>query len=302
MTAQRFEAAPATFNTTIHFQQLEGFDIQPGQQMARVRPAGQVDGLAHILASANPRVNFSTRDLLSFFTSVSPSVGLAITNATFRLKQRNECGLFTTGATGMTITATKGCLYPTSLQADQDSAEGARVDAAFAALYDGSNKPLVINDTVDLDAAPAAAFSSLYFLGPVYINAVEIPGVTSVNVDFGLNFTSTPTTPGPYHHTGAYVNRDPTISFTTRKLNEMDGIGNLFANAAAGAIAIYLQAGAASSDRQLAASSVHVKISATAGEIHPQNSNNQAGQDGLVNYMVKPTSALAVSVASAIGA
>lgn len=302
--AQVFEIFPCSFiytgPTTLNLAQMNSFRCESGGQFSRVRVGGSVYTLANLLNQARPRATFQTADLATYFGAVSVTAGLKITStATFRLGEREDCGIFMTSTEHVTVTATKGILWPLSLSAEQDSQNGAVLQSAFMPLYDGTNDPWVVTDAVDFSGAPAAAFGSQFFLGPVYHNSSELAGVTRVSIDFGIDVRGITQTPGPYARAAAIYDVNPMLRFTTKKVDLAAAV-DMFARAVTSSFAIYLQKGAASSDRVAAATTSHCKISCTAGTIETEDVDGSAGDDAVVNILVRPTSALAISVASAI--
>lgn len=301
--AGRFEIAPFSIvhaGGTMNLQQMHGIRVVSGTQLTRIRPGATVRTLASILARAKPTMPFSTRDLATFFTDVSPVTGLAASGAvTMRLWEREEGGVFETGAENLTLTATGGILIPQSVTAERDSVDGATLQAVFHPKYDGTNLPIVVTDAVDFDLAPAAAFTSQFYLGPVYHNSAEILGVMSATVEFGITIAGAPLTPGPYDKSLCIVDVEPVIRFTTHKADAAAAV-SMFSRALSSSLAVYFQKGAASSDRVAAATEQHCKLSCTAGNIVTEEIGGEAGQDALVQFTVHPTSDLAVSVASAI--
>jgi len=302
--AGRFEIAPFTIvhgsAQSLHLQQLQNCRVVAGSQMTRVRPGGTVRQLAMLLARANPEVNFATRDLTTFFGAVSPTVGLPATgNTTIRLMEREEGGAFVTSADNLTLTATGGLLIPMSLAAERDSTDGAVLQAKFIPKYDGTNLPLAVADSVDFSAAPVAAFTSQFYLGPVYHNSAEILGVVSSSVEFGITVAAVPHSPGPYNKSVCVVDIAPRLVFSVTKVDAVAAV-NMFSRALTSSVALYYQKGTASTDRVAAGTTSHCKVSCTAGAIETQEMGGEAGQDALLQITVHPTSDLAVSVASAI--
>lgn len=302
--AGRFEVAPLTMihgsAQNLHLQQLQNCRVVAGSQMTRVRPGGTVRQLAMLLARANPVVNFATRDLTTFFGAVSPTVGLAATgNTTIRLMEREEGGAFVTSADNVTLTATGGLMIPVSISAERDSTDGAVLQAQFIPKYDGTNLPLVIADSVDFSAAPAAAFTSQFYLGPVYHNAAEIVGVVSSSVEFGITVSAVPHNPGPYNKSLCVVDIAPRLVFAVTKCDAVAAV-NMFSRALTSSVALYYQKGTASTDRVAVGTSAHCKVSCTAGAIETQEIGGEAGQDALLQVTVHPTSDLSISVASTI--
>jgi hypothetical protein len=216
-----------------------------------------------------------------------------------RLWEREEVGIFMTGTENLTITCTGGILLPVSLTAERDSVDGANLQAIFHPKYDGTNLPFVVTDAVDFTTAPAAAYTSQFYLGPVYHNAAEILGVLSATVEFGITVVGAPLTPGPYDKSLCIVDIEPMLKFTTHKCDAGAAL-NMFSRALTASVAFYFQKGAANSDRVAAVTTAHCKISCTAGDIVTEEIGGDAGQDALVQFTVHPTSDLAVSVASAI--
>ena len=305
-SAERFEVYPASFSyagpTTTNLTQMQSFRVNPGVSKSVVVPAGQVDPSAHIVSRAKPRVNFATRDLATLFGFVSPSVGLCTTQATFRLREREECATFSTGATHGTVTAAgTGFIMPDSIAADLESDDGAVCNCQFIPFWDGSTDPLVFNDGVDFAAAPSPAFVSQFFLGAVFHNSVEITGLTSVNLNFGITFVTTPKKAGAYDETGAISRREPILTFTTRKTDAWGGV-NLFGSAVTSSVVLYLQKGVNNGTRVARATTQHVSLTMTAGDFEVTELGGDGGQDALLQVTCRPQSTIAVSVAAAIPA
>lgn len=308
MTSERFEVSPFTINkagpTAINFQQISNFTPVYGQSLSRIRPGGTLDAVTHVMTNAQAQVTFNTQDLLTFFTEVSPSIGLAVVSpgATFRLQERADCGAFLTGATHLTITSALGCAYPLSYTASQDSNDPVELQGVYAPHYNGTVEPLAVNNGVDFAAAPAAAFVSAYAMGPVFLNTTEVRGVTQHGIDFGLNYVRTPTTPATFPHAGSFNGRDPTMTTQTRKKDVMASLGSPFIAGVGGEVAFYLQQLTAYSGRTPRATAAHIKLSCTAAAISVQSESNEAGQDAMVTYAIKPVGALSVAVNQVIPA
>ena len=305
-SAQRYEIAPISFvhtGGTLNLQQMARFGTENNSKYTRIRPGGNLDTKGHALSSAKPRIKFSTQDLTTLFGDVSPVNGLKLTgDGTFRLLEREDCVAFLTGATHVTVVGAGGIVIPVSVEADIQSDDGAMAQCEFIPLgTNSSTTPLTITDGVDLDAAPAAAFTSLLYLGPAYHNSVEIPGLRQASVEFGLTFAESASSPGPYCNKGAFTDRNPVFRFRVAKVDEA-AVSNLFISAVSSSFAQYFYASAASTDRTSSASSAHVKFSCTAGAIERNEIAGDAAQDAMVEFIVRPTGQMAVSVASALGA
>lgn len=305
-TAERFALYPASFihgaAQTLDLVQMHNFDAQAAANIARRFVSGAVDPKANIMVNADPRVAFATRDLATYFGVVSPTVGLALTGAgaTFRLQERSTLdGVWETGSTHETFTCSDGIIIPRRISASQDDQDGAAVESDLVVLYDGSTQPIVHNTGVDFSGAPTPAFTSEFWLGPVYHNSNELSGVVSVSVDFGIQFAPRRVS-GQYFPTkGAIVQRAPMLSFTILKVDAVQSLDK-FINAVTSSFAIYLWKGVNAGSRVAVASTVHCKISASAGAFTHQNITANENDDGTVTIQVMPTGTIAVSVASAI--
>ena len=304
-SAARFTLYPCSFVSagpvTTNLQQMQNFGINTEAKITRIQPAGAIDQAANVMAMADPTIRFSTRDLTTAFGVISPSVGIALISggATFRLQEREDLSTFSTGATHETFTATQGLIVPTQLSATQDDENGASLASMLYPTWDGTNDPVVHNTAVDFSGAPAPAFTSQFWLGPVYINGAELPGVTSTSIEFGISVATKRTSGSYFTKTAVITSRKPVIKITTVKVDTVATIDK-FLRALAGTIAVYYWKGSTNSDRVAVASTVHCKISATAGGYGDDEISAEENDDGTVTISVFPTTALAVSVASAI--
>lgn len=298
MTAERYEIAPATFThgvaETMNLQQMQGFTVSPSLQKSRIRPGGTLDALAFMVGRGKPTTTFTTRDLFTILTEMSPTSGLCVSDAIFRELERDECNAWTGG--GVTFNSQGGGLiYPDTLTASLDDADGAMLSCTFMPFWDGTNDPIEAAYVADMSAAPAAAFVSQYFLGPVYKNAAEILGVTQSSVNFGLTVSGSPKSPGPYDNTCAITDRQATFTFSTTKSN-----AQLLMFGECDVLSMYFQKGASCSDRVPAATSEHIKVSCTTGFFEVTSTGGEAAADAQVQVTVSPVGPITLSLASAI--
>lgn len=303
-SAERFEVFPCSFvhaGGTLNLPQLESCSPASNSRISAVRIAGAIDPQAHLLAGAKPMVQLGTRDLATFFGTVSPTLGLKCTGAvTFRLYEREDCGAFLTGATHVTVTSTGGFLYPDAISADQESEEGALCRAMYVPLWDGTNDPLIVTDAVDFSAAPTPTFTSRYFLGPVYSGGSEVKGVTNATANFGLTVAPSPQSPGPYDRKLAITSRNPTLTFDTLKADAAAGVDFFLRSVSGGSFAMYFQKGTDNGDRVAVGTASHVKVSCTAGGITTEEIGGSKGQDAILRTTVRPTGTISLSTASTI--
>ena len=307
-TSKRFSLYPATLAytaSTTNLQQLESLRFTPNARRAVIIPAGAVDR-AHVgIASADPMLTLGTRDLTMFFGAVSGTTGLrlavngASTFSTFRFQERSDAGTFESGSTHETYTIREGFIRPTELSASQDDENGALLTAEVTALWDGTNDPIIRATGVDFSGAPSPAFTSRFFLGPVYHNGSQIDGVVRSSVQFGINFQARRFNGDPYPRLGSIVTREPVLTFTIAKMDEVSAL-NMFGRSVTSSFVFYYWKGVADATRVAVGTTVHTKISCTAGHIGDDSISVQGNDDGSVDITVLPTSSLSVSVASAI--
>lgn len=305
-TAQRFTLFPCSIihgsAQTLDLAQMQNFRVSPNANVTEEFAAGSVDRKAVIEVASDPTISFGTVDLATYWGTVSPTVGLALTGAgaTFRLQERSTLdGVFETSTTHETFTVARGIVIPMRLSASQDDSAGCMMESTLYCLYDGTNLPIVHNTGVDFASAPTPTFTSKFFMGPCYINGSEIPGLTQWSVDFGITYSVRRTSGAVYGALGSIVRRAPSITLSSLKMDQFTAVSH-FLRAAAGTIALYGWKGTASGNRVAVATTQHFKVTATAGGLGEQELTATEGEDGTYSLRIWPTSTLAVSVASAI--
>jgi hypothetical protein len=281
--------------------QVNSYSFDPGQSIDEIVPGGVLDRGAVILGSASSMVRIRSRDVATIFGAVSPSVGYYCSGSSvFDLQQRASGGTYT-GSTGANakITVPVGFLVPESISASAGGNQEAQVELTLHALYDGTNAPMSIANSANL--AGSVAFNSAFYLGPLYINSVKMEGIISSSVEFGLQFSKAIPDGSLYPTVGSIVERKPRFSFTMLRVDFIaSNITNFFNAAAAGTVAAYFYKGATGTGRVAAATTSHAKFSATASTISPDTLSVRDNDDATVTVTIRPTSTVAVSVASAV--
>lgn len=294
---------PASFDA-LDITQIQSVSIQSGTNKSMITPGGAIDTAAVIHTFADPRVSFETHNL-GVLSTASPTVGLAVeTEAALRYQQRLDGGTFETGAEHLGIGATKGFLYPTRIRSRQDDPNGAVLEMMFVPLYDGTNAILTFDATSDFDSGvPTPAFVAQYFHGPLYIGGVQIPGMQSYDIDFGIEYRTVRQDGQLYPTAGYIVRRRPQIQVTLTNAAYLATRGFFPSAYTSTGVAIYLPKGVHGGDRVAAATTQHAKISSVTGELSGDDLSVQDNGDATHTYTINPSGAtptLAVSVASAI--
>ena len=301
--SNRYSLYSIKLNNALSLTQIDRWGIQPNTNRSTIIPGGAIDP-AHIgVGSGQPSITFATRDFSALFASASISAGLSCAaTSTFIAQKRTEGGTFdnTSGSTHLTLTCAKGFYYPTQITASQDDNDGAVVEGTFVPLWDGTNDPIALNADQAINSFSAPAFSSRYFLGPVYHAGAEVAGVTSITVDPGIRYEAKAFSGDPFPTHGAIYSREPSLSFTVVDVDAADSLTALFGSAISTGLIFYLQKGVASGTRVAVGTSQHVKITAASGDWNMDDMSIQGNDDGTVTFSGVPTTTLALVTNSAI--
>lgn len=301
--SNRYSLYSVLLNAAVDLTQVDSWSLKPNQQRANIIPGGSIDP-AHIgIASAQPTISLTTRDFSTLFASASISAGLSCTeSSTFIAQKRADGATFTAAATSghITLTAAKGFYYPTTISASQDDTDGAQVEGDFIPLWNTTTDPVVLNADQAINAFSAPAFSSRYFLGPVYHAGSEIAGVTSISVDTGIRYEAKAFSGDPFPTVGSIITREPRLSITVADIDAADSLTTLFGSAITTGLIIYLQKGVTSGTRVAVSTEEHVKITAASGDWSLDDASISGNDDGSVTFSSVPTTTLALVTNSAI--
>lgn len=295
----RYVGYPATIEA-VHYQQMENFRIRPQVEQAIITPAGAVDR-AHIgVGRANPMIEWATKDLVTVFANVDLLVGLACPNgATFRLQQRKDGAVFHAGLKHVTHVSNQGHMCPGRFGASEDDVNGASISLSYYPLSDdGLTDPIATTPLVDFAAAPAPAFVSRFFLGPVYHNAVQLNNIRSWSCDPGHNYQAK-TFDLPFPTKGAIVKRDPVFEFTIADMAEGNAV-SMWGSAITGNLDFYLRKGIASGPRVADNVAQHIQVRVAAGDWDVQEHTAQEWEDGSVTFRATPTGTVSIDPTATI--
>ena len=304
MADERYSGYPASFVSagpvTTDLAQMTSDSIRFGSQTFDYVPPGLTQRSQVGLVSADPVITLVTQDLVTAFGILSPTIGLSCTAATFR-RQLRSCGsTFDAGNTHYTY----GCQYggqwiPRSISASQDDEGGVELTTEFHPISDnGLNLPVAPTDNATISGV-TPAFVSKFFMGPVYINAAAVTGISRWSLDFGIK-VSKKRFGGIIYPTCVTIDEQrPIITITAAKVN-VDGVVDQFMRVLAGTIALYGRKHATSTSRVSDVTASHLKLSSTAGAWQVDEDSFSDTEDGMKTFNILPTAAMAASVASAI--
>lgn len=290
-------------NSPISFPQLKNFNLVLNSEKSEQIPSGLIDVACTYLANAKPMANFTTHDLLTFFTVCGPASVLPITAAVARMIQRQEDGDFLN--VGDTYEFPKATIVPTSLGAAQEDVDGATLQFGVYILTDGVNEAIGRGTAVDFTgasggvAAPVPACASKYFMGPATLGGLQIPNVEKHGIEFGINYNAKGFNGSVYPTEGSIVSRRPSISITTTALN-FDATRNMFISSLGGPLTLYFQRAIDGDDRAAGNVPTHLAITAAAGSICSEDVSSSENDDGTLTLKATPHGPLSVNLAATL--
>lgn len=272
-------------------------------------PSGAIDPAVHLLSTARPVLQVATHDLLTLFgdanAPVSITAGLYATQgATFLYRRRVEGGAFSSGNDNITQVVESGFLNCVEFGAEAESQTPAEAMLEFTALsLDGLNPFTMAFGQAIPGALTAPAFNSAFYHGPVYLNSVQITGLTRTRVRPGIGFVARYADGGSFPRAAcASINiRQPSIELEFLNLDSLNATFDLMLAAFSTTLAVYFQRGSTNNDGRVAAGTgQHLKVSAAAGSFGADDVTVRENEDGSASIVVMPTGTLSLSVTSTI--
>lgn len=308
MAQDRFSVFPLTLvydgPTTLNIQQINRVSVRSGGKKDTIIPGGAIDPAAIMLLGADPIVSIASEDVATLLTAISLTGGLECSagNNLVQFQKRADGGTFQTGSNHVVLTNKKAFVYPKKLSVSQE--KPAELELEMVCLFDGTSSgtpavavpPLVCATSTALTTTPA--FNNRFYLGPVYVNSVQLPGVQDLDIDFGIEVQSKKSDGDVYPQICAIVARKPKL---TAKFQKLDNVpSSLFNAALPGEAAFYLRQGAAGGARTSDASTAHIKISAATGAYSAEDMEAAGQEDASLTIPIDVTGTLSASLASTI--
>ena len=141
------------------------------------------------ISAQRPEITFGTKTietivdetgLLGYNLEDGVNVGMAL-----YAKKRDSAGSYVAGSTHRRYVISEGLLIPTTLEAA--FGEDAVINYRAIALYDGSNDPIQIEETVAAVSPSTAVFTEAFTLHSVKMGGVVLNQATRVSIDFGID-------------------------------------------------------------------------------------------------------------------
>lgn len=248
MAQSRYSGYTPTFvhgGGTLSLTQQRGVTINNGKQLLEVQTSGDLDRKAVCLSHADPEVMIRSGDLATILGTVSPTTGLKLTGvSTFRYQLRDAGGTFVGSTTDRLITNTpdtsKSFLAMESISANQDDQnDGAVCELKMYPCWGGDlSVPPLVPSTDSAIGGSAPAFTSQFFLGPVYLGSTQLEGLRSSRVEFGIGFVRKRADGDPWARAGSIYTRRPVITLNFEKLPVLINSA-MFSAALAETLAVY---------------------------------------------------------------
>jgi len=275
---------------SVTIDQIVSQAVAPNVAQAVSAGDGQVFGSFVHAGRISPSISFSTTGLTAALTKLAPS-GFALAAAalgTFFFRKRVKGGALEVGSNHIKALITEGIVVPRSLSADQDSSSLA-CDAI--ATYDGTNLPILVTGSQALTGTPTIA--EQFVAGPVTINGVQLEGIVSIELDFGISLTIPAHDGQIYPMYAAIASFRPTLTIRTLDAVALSTFG--VAGTAQGATpsVAYLRAkvdggGTIAND---VASHINIATTASKGMITVNELSAEQEGDATCEITITPTSA-----------
>jgi hypothetical protein len=169
--------------TAVNLPQVEGQAFNLGAQVQAFSTAGQLFPTFSALMSLAPRLSLSTQGLKAFLDKVTTR-GLALATG-FEMYNQLVSGVGRGGTlVHQKISIATGLLLPRSISVRHGGIAQLGFDV-IGVNAGGTVCPVLITESMALPVDTGVA--ALHTLGPVKINGVELEGVESVTIDFGIS-------------------------------------------------------------------------------------------------------------------
>lgn len=298
-SGERFSGYPAKFGyatgQVMNLTHLESESIQANNTITPMRPPGMIDPDTHVLPRAKPMINMRTPDLLTILSNLSFTKGKCFDEVSqWYAQERDDCGEFLAAnvATHSMVQSDKGFMFIDTITAEQESDQPAMVALIFVPLVPTSSSAApLLKFGARAIAAASPAFVSAYFLGPVYKDGTEIPGVTRVSLTPRINFQGAPHSPGAFDNLGSIITREAEFTFSAAKTDEFDAT-QITGDPVGSTYKFYLQRADPTNNlgdgRIAKANNSHIMIGCSAGYVEERTRNHEGPGDKTSEIVVRP--------------
>ena len=237
-----------------------------------------------------PVIAFSTSGLTAPLTKYAP-LGFPLASGaigTFFFRQREEGAGLASGSVNIKAVVNEGIIVPQTLSADQTTAV---LTSLVAATFDGTNLPIVVTTNAALIGTPA--ITELHVAGPIMINGVQLEGIVSVEIDFGMGLNLPPHDGTVYPKKVTVNSIRPTITIRTLDAVALSTFGIEGTALGATPSVVYLRGKEEGEAVYANTAEKHISITTTAskGRITVRGLSSEQGDDATCEIVITPTSA-----------
>ncbi len=271
--------------------QIRSQTIDPGLTEMLESGDSSLDNLHVSVNNQSPTITFSTTALKKAL-DVCGVAGLLIDEAgssngiDLFFRKRAMGGGYAAGSSHLKLTVNLGVLIPTTLPATHP--EAGSVEFMLYVVWDGTNNPILIDK--DQSVSLSLAFSAIHTIGPWWINGVQLLGMTSMGVDFGLTVETKASDGEVWPRSAHIISRGASMTGTTRDLAVLDRTASLgiLGVARSAQTRAFLRKKAAGAALVEDATAEHIRFDINAGRISPQQITGEHQADASTGILVTP--------------
>jgi len=318
LLGERFSGYPATFKyfdcqqneNNFDLTHVESRELSWNNRISVQRPPGVVDPAAHLLAKSEPQYQLSTPDLNTALANVDLFNGQCMDICRFYAQQRAQCeGAFMTGPNHVAYEVQRAFMWVDSIQADMQQDSGAMLNFNFMPLYRPTGRQStdllrqIPNFDLTTPGTPTPAFRFAYWLGPTFLNGVELKGVDSITVQPQITVQASPSSPHTFNALASITVRETVYRVRGLKVDEFTGF-SAGLGGIPGQIDFYLQqadpTNTTADGRADPDSATSIRISASSGVVDLQTQSVQGTDDTTMELMIRLEGPPSVSLNASI--
>lgn len=286
----------AIFGAGVPISQCQSTSLSNNVELLIGRDTGDVDPALTAVMKAEPTASIVTYDVAGFI-SIFGVGGASVSSGTVSLPYRKRAAGSTFAGTlsHFILTGANAFGYATSFSASQDGEATASADVKFLSTT-GEANPLASAVSQTLSAQ---SYNAAYTLGPAKIGASQVPEVTAMTINPGLQVEAKFYNGGTFPISCVIVQRNPTIELTVADFDAFNTHGPMFSDNDSQDVVGYFRKMAPGSTRVADATAQHCAFTLTDGIITVPDFSAQDTSDGSGTILITGKS-LAVSATSAI--
>jgi len=285
---------PTTVANAMLIDGVSDFNLDPRFQEILSAADGSVDPTHVAMMYQDPRLTFSTTKLATVLAKASNAMlinGLKIdadetyNGCEFWFQKLQEGGTRAGAGSNVKMTVKEGLLLPRRITAAQRGV--ATMEFEAICTYDGTNEPIVIATSQNLEGSPSVA--ELFTLGKVSINGSDLDNVQSINIETGLQEVVIAGDGAAWPTYVAIMSRNPLITITTFDVAVLSTYGLDGTAQSASDSVIYLRKLSEGGSRVADATAQHVSITVDEGMIRTRSIPAPHGSPAIATIELRPT-------------